>query len=90
MRYLALATDYDGTIAIDGQMPVEAIAAIVRLRKSGRRAMLVTGRRLDQLLAVCPQIDFVRLCCRRKRSFSLRATHASGNLARQTAARRVY
>jgi len=57
MRYLALATDYDGTIAIDGQMPVEAIAAIVRLRKSGRRAILVTGRRLDQRLAVCPQID---------------------------------
>ena len=57
MRYLALATDYDGTIAIDGQMPVEAVAGIARLRKSGRRAILVTGRRLDQLLAVCPQID---------------------------------
>ena len=57
MRYLALATDYDGTIATDGQMSAEAVAAIARLRKSGRRAILVTGRRLDELLAVCPQID---------------------------------
>ncbi len=90
MRYLALATDYDGTIAIDGQMAVEAVAAIARLRKSGRRAILVTRRQLDQLLAVCPQIDLFDYVCRGKRSFSLRATHASGNLARQTAARRVY
>ena len=57
MRYLALATDYHGTVGINGKMPVEAAVAIARLRKSGRRAILVTGRRLDQLLAVCPQID---------------------------------
>jgi HAD superfamily hydrolase (TIGR01484 family) len=57
MRYLALATDYDGTVATDGQMPVDAVSAITRLRGSGRRAILLTGRRLDQLLAVCPQID---------------------------------
>ncbi len=57
MRYLVLATDYDDTIAVDGQMPEEVIAAIVRLRASGRRAILVTGRRLEDLLAVCPRID---------------------------------
>lgn len=57
MRYLALATDYDGTVATDGQMAVDAVSAITRLGESGRRAILVTGRRLDQLLAVCPQID---------------------------------
>jgi HAD superfamily hydrolase (TIGR01484 family) len=57
MRYLTLATDYDGTIAIGGQMSADAVSAIRRLRQSGRRAILVTGRRLDQLLAVCPQID---------------------------------
>ena len=89
MRYLALASDYDGTIAIDGQMPAEAVAGIARLRKSGRRAILVTGRRLDQLLAVCPQIDLFDYVVG-KRSLSLRATHASGNLARQTPAPRVY
>lgn len=54
MRYLALATDYDGTIAADGRMSVEVVAAINRLRTSGRRVILVTGRRLDELLAVCP------------------------------------
>jgi len=57
MRYLTLATDYDGTIATNGQMSVEAVSAIERLRQSGRRAILVTGRRLDDLLLVCPRID---------------------------------
>jgi HAD superfamily hydrolase (TIGR01484 family) len=57
MRYLILATDYDGTIAVDGQISVEAVSAIARLRQSGRRTILVTGRRLDDLLAACPDID---------------------------------
>ena len=57
MRYLTLATDYDGTIAINGQLSIEAASALRRLRRSGRRAILVTGRRLDDLLTVCPQID---------------------------------
>jgi hydroxymethylpyrimidine pyrophosphatase-like HAD family hydrolase/energy-coupling factor transporter ATP-binding protein EcfA2 len=57
MRYLTLATDYDGTIATDGQLCAEAASALRRLRHSGRRAILVTGRRLDDLLTVCPQID---------------------------------
>jgi HAD superfamily hydrolase (TIGR01484 family) len=57
MRYLALATDYDGTIATDGKASAAAISAIARLRASGRRAILVTGRRLDELLKVFPQVD---------------------------------
>jgi hydroxymethylpyrimidine pyrophosphatase-like HAD family hydrolase len=52
MRYLALATDYDGTVATDGQMLVDAISAITRLRKSGRRAILLTGRRRRALVHV--------------------------------------
>lgn len=56
MRYLALAADYDGTIATDGHMSVEVVSAIKRLRTSGRRVILVTGRRLDDLLSVCPHI----------------------------------
>lgn len=51
MRYLALVTDYDGTIAIDGKMADVAVKSIERLRMSGRHAILVTGRRLDDLLA---------------------------------------
>src|SRR5690348_16605944 len=57
MRYLALAADYDGTIAVDGRMSEATAAALARLRRSGRRAILVTGRRLDDLLTVCPQIE---------------------------------
>lgn len=54
MRYLALVTDYDGTLSADDRVPEEAVSALERLRVSGRRAILVTGRRLDDLLAICP------------------------------------
>jgi hydroxymethylpyrimidine pyrophosphatase-like HAD family hydrolase len=54
MRYLALVTDYDGTLATHGEMTADSASAIERLRVSGRRAILVTGRRLKDLLAVCP------------------------------------
>ena len=47
MRYLALASDYDGTLAHDGRVDEETIAAIARLRASGRKLILVTGRHLD-------------------------------------------
>ncbi len=52
MRYLALATDYDGTIARHGAVADETRASLARLRASGRRVILVTGRRLDDLRAV--------------------------------------
>jgi hydroxymethylpyrimidine pyrophosphatase-like HAD family hydrolase len=57
MRYLALVTDYDGTIATHGSVPDAVIAAVRRLRSSGRHAILATGRRLEDLLAVCRHID---------------------------------
>jgi HAD superfamily hydrolase (TIGR01484 family) len=52
MRYLALACDYDGTLATDGRVGDETVAALERLRVSGRRLILVTGRELDDLLSV--------------------------------------
>ncbi|MCC7085407.1 MAG: HAD family hydrolase [Pirellulales bacterium] len=55
MRYLALVTDYDGTIATDGKLADATVKAIERLRTSGRRAILVTGRRLEELLAILPR-----------------------------------
>lgn len=55
MRYLALAPDYDGTLASHGQADPAALSAIERLRMSGRRAVLLTGRRVDDLFAVCPR-----------------------------------
>jgi hypothetical protein len=49
MRYLALATDFDGTLARDGVASPAAMDAIVRMRETGRKAILVTGRVLDDL-----------------------------------------
>ncbi len=57
MRYLALATDYDGTLASHGRVNEETLAALDRLRESGRKLILVTGRHLDDLLNVFPQIN---------------------------------
>jgi hydroxymethylpyrimidine pyrophosphatase-like HAD family hydrolase len=56
MRYLALACDYDGTIARHGQVDASTLAALERLRASGRRLLLVTGRELDDLLRVLPDV----------------------------------
>lgn len=53
MRYLALVADYDGTLASHDEVSDATVRALERLRTSGRRAILVTGRRLDDLLAVC-------------------------------------
>jgi len=57
MRYLALATDYDGTLASDGAVEHRTIEALRRLRESGRRLILVTGRIIEQLVQVFPQLD---------------------------------
>src|SRR5260370_2910840 len=57
MRYLALATDYDGTLAADGVVRERTLAALERLRKSGRRAILVTGRELEDLRRGVPRLD---------------------------------
>ena len=53
MRYLAFATDYDNTLASEGRISAAARAALQRLRASGRRTILVTGRRLEDVLHVC-------------------------------------
>jgi hydroxymethylpyrimidine pyrophosphatase-like HAD family hydrolase len=57
VRCLLLACDYDGTIATQGQVDVSTIGALERLRASGRSLVLVTGRRLEDLLGVCPRVD---------------------------------
>lgn len=57
MRYFALATDYDGTLAHDGHVSADVVEAVQRLRQSGRKVILVTGRELDELQTVFPQID---------------------------------
>lgn len=57
MPYAALATDYDGTIARDGTVSPEVIDALSRVRESGRALILVTGRRMPDLLEVFPRAD---------------------------------
>ena len=44
MRYLTLCTDYDGTLATQGTVFPETIAAVEQLIASGRKAIMVTGR----------------------------------------------
>src|SRR5262245_48635865 len=56
MRYFALACDYDGTLAEHGQVTDSTAAALERLRRSGRRLLLLSGRQLDDLINVFPQI----------------------------------
>ena len=56
MRYHVLAADYDGTLASDGAVDAPTIAALERLKASGRRLVLVTGRELDDLLGIFPGI----------------------------------
>lgn len=57
MRYIAIAVDYDGTLAKNGRVLKKTAAAIERARDSGRFIVLVTGRRLDDLRQVFPQIE---------------------------------
>jgi hydroxymethylpyrimidine pyrophosphatase-like HAD family hydrolase len=54
--FLALATDYDGTLAHDGTVDAETLAALQRLKKSGRRLILVTGRELPDLQQAFPEL----------------------------------
>jgi hydroxymethylpyrimidine pyrophosphatase-like HAD family hydrolase len=55
MRYLALASDYDGTLAQDSHVSEEARTAIERLKASGRKLILVTGREMPELESVFPE-----------------------------------
>ena len=57
MRYHALACDYDGTLALDGQVSDSTLNALQDLKKSGRKLVLVTGRQIDHLLHIFHHID---------------------------------
>jgi HAD superfamily hydrolase (TIGR01484 family) len=57
MYFICLATDYDGTLAEDGVVAEETVAALRSLKQSGRRLVLVTGRELPDLQRVFSQLD---------------------------------
>ena len=52
-----LAADYDGTLATHGRVDATTLAALRSLVAAGARALLVTGRRLDDLRTVLPHLD---------------------------------
>ena len=55
--FLVVAVDYDGTIAEHDRPAVAALDAIDELRANGRRVLLCTGRRLENLQKVFPEVD---------------------------------
>jgi hydroxymethylpyrimidine pyrophosphatase-like HAD family hydrolase len=61
MRFVAVAIDYDGTLANHGTVQPSTVAALEQLIASGRKFILVTGRILRELLSIFPQAE---LCSR--------------------------
>jgi hydroxymethylpyrimidine pyrophosphatase-like HAD family hydrolase len=57
MKYCALATDYDGTLAHDGRVDEATVEALRRARASGLRLVMVTGRELTDLFNTFPHGD---------------------------------
>jgi len=55
MRYHVLATDYDGTLAKDEQVDNQIVESLKRLKASGRKLILVTGRELEDLQRLFPE-----------------------------------
>jgi len=52
MRYVCVTLDYDGTLARHGSVAQSTIDALPRVRTSGRKLILATGRELPDLLKV--------------------------------------
>jgi HAD superfamily hydrolase (TIGR01484 family) len=59
MNFSCLATDYDGTLAEDGNVSKFTIKALELFRRSGRNIILVTGRELPQLLEIFDRTDLL-------------------------------
>ena len=57
MFYLALASDYDGTLAEDGIVEDATLAAVEEFKETGRKFILVTGRELPDLKRAFPRLD---------------------------------
>ena len=57
MKFRALATDYDGTIAHDGHVDDDTVAALQRVRDAGLQLIMVTGRELTDLFNTFQHVD---------------------------------
>lgn len=56
MQYTALALDYDGTLATGGEVSGDTVAALHRWQAAGGVLLLVTGRHLEELVHIFPQL----------------------------------
>ncbi len=61
MNYHVLATDYDGTLATHGIVFPETVAALKRVKASGHKLIMVTGRELPELIEIFPELDLFDL-----------------------------
>jgi hydroxymethylpyrimidine pyrophosphatase-like HAD family hydrolase len=61
MYLVAFATDYDGTLAHHGRVDEPTLAALERLKASGRKLLMVTGRELPDLQQVFDRLDIFDL-----------------------------
>lgn len=57
MHYFTLACDFDQTLADMGRVAGSTLTALERLLASGRKLVLVTGRQLDDLRQIFPQVS---------------------------------
>ncbi len=62
MRFVALAADFDGTLAHDGVMTAATVSSLEKLKASGRKLLLVTGRELADLQTIFDRLDLFDLC----------------------------
>ena len=61
MYFIALATDFDGTIAEDGVVAEATLEALRELKRSERKLLLVTGRQLPDLKAAFPELGLFNM-----------------------------
>ena len=61
MYFIALATDYDGTLAENGNVDADTVAALKQLKASGRTLILITGRDLSSIQRAFPDLDLFDL-----------------------------
>lgn len=61
MKFEAIACDYDSTLAHEGRVAPVTLTELRRVRASGRKLILITGRTLRDLQAVFPEISIFNL-----------------------------
>jgi hydroxymethylpyrimidine pyrophosphatase-like HAD family hydrolase/energy-coupling factor transporter ATP-binding protein EcfA2 len=59
--FVALATDYDGTLAHHGRVDAATVESLKEVKRSGRKLILVTGRDLPDLQRVFPELELFDL-----------------------------